>query len=122
MSPVPSKAEELVRSYYERVDADDVDGLLGLFSEEAVYRRPGYEAMNGRAELEAFYRGERVIRKGSHTVHTITEQLPRVAVSGSFSGELKDGRQVSVEFADFFTLESDGRFGRRETFFYAPLV
>lgn len=115
-------AEDLVRSYYERVDADDVDGILALFSPDAVYRRPGYEPMRGRGELESFYRNERIIERGTHTVTTVTEQLPRVAVSGEFTGMLKNGRQVTLEFADFFTIGSDDLFIRRDTYFYAPLV
>jgi ketosteroid isomerase-like protein len=119
---MPSRAAERVRAYYRCVDADDVDGLLELFAPDAVYRRPGYESMRGRDALEAFYRNERVIEKGRHTVVTVTQELPRIAVAGRFSGRLRDGREVSLEFADFFTLDGDGRFSSRETYFYAPLV
>jgi len=115
-------AADLVRSYYQRVDAGDVDGVLDLFDPEAVYRRPGYEPMRGRDALDAFYRSERVIEHGTHTVVTVTEQLPRVAVSGEFTGTLRSGKQVSLEFADFFTVGTDGRFSHRETYFYSPLV
>lgn len=122
VSGAVSRAEELVRSYYRRVDAGDVGGVLDLFAPDAVYRRPGYDPMRGRGDLETFYRNERVIENGTHTVVTVTEQLPRVVVSGEFTGTLKDGKQVVLEFADFFTVGPDGRFSRRETYFYSPLV
>jgi ketosteroid isomerase-like protein len=111
-----------VRSYYRRVDADDVDGLLALFAEDAVYRRPGYQPFHGRAALAEFYRGDRAIAHGTHAIRTIIEQGARVAVTGSFLGCLKDGSEVRCEFADFFRLDAEGRFSARKTFFYAPLV
>ena len=51
----------VVRRYYELVDADDVAGLVALFAPEAVYRRPGYEPLRGRAALTAFYSGTRAV-------------------------------------------------------------
>ncbi|MEU2995014.1 nuclear transport factor 2 family protein [Streptomyces sp. NPDC001758] len=112
----------LVRSYYSRVDAGDVEGLLDLFAAAAIYRRPGYAPMQGKQSLESFYRGERVIAHGRHEIFSVVAESPRVAVTGSFSGELKDGTQVHLDFADFFTVGVDGLFSRRETYFYAPLV
>ncbi|WP_064455605.1 nuclear transport factor 2 family protein [Streptomyces hygroscopicus] len=111
-----------VREYYRLVDADDVSGLLALFAETAVYRRPGYEPMRGQADLKAFYTGERVIAEGKHTVVTTVADGRRVAVNGLFEGVLKDGREVSLEFADFFELDAALRFARRDTFFFAPMV
>ncbi|MFI1018583.1 nuclear transport factor 2 family protein [Streptomyces sp. NPDC020965] len=112
----------LVHEYYSRVDAGDFQGLLDLFAADAIYRRPGYEPMQGKKSLESFYRGERVIERGRHEVVSVVAQSPRIAVTGSFSGQLKDGSQVYLDFADFFTVGADGLFSRRETFFYAPLV
>ncbi|MDT0440129.1 MULTISPECIES: nuclear transport factor 2 family protein [Streptomyces] len=112
----------LARTYYSKVDAGDVDGLLDLFTADAVYRRPGYEPMRGRQSLNSFYRGERVIAEGRHEVLSMTAESPRVAVTGTFSGVLKDGSRVRLAFADFFTAGADGLFTHRETYFYAPLV
>lgn len=52
-----------VREYYSLVDDGDIGGLIELFAPDAVYHRPGYEPMQGRADLERFYRTQRVIRK-----------------------------------------------------------
>ncbi len=112
----------LVRRYYELVDAGDVAGLVAMFTEDATYHRPGYEPMRGHEGLTAFYGGERVIREGRHTVSTVVVDGSQVAVHGVFEGELHDDRKVSLRFADFFVLEADGRFSRRDTFFFAPLV
>jgi ketosteroid isomerase-like protein len=113
---------DAVLRYYDLVDAGDVTGLVGLFTPEATYCRPGYEPMVGHAALERFYRGERVIRTGKHTVTTVVAHGEQVAVNGEFDGELVDGRTVHLRFADFFLISGDGRFTRRDTFFFAPLV
>jgi ketosteroid isomerase-like protein len=113
---------EQVRRYYERVDSGDVSGLLSLFAPDAVYHRPGYPPMTGHAELSRFYSGERVIESGGHTLNSVTAEQDRVAVQGTFAGLLKDGHEVNLRFADFFTITSDGLFARRDTFFFAPMV
>ena len=118
----PSLMVARVERYYELVDADDVRGLLDLFAPDAVYERPGYPAMKGRAELEAFYSGERVIDSGTHTLRETVAGERTVAVHGDFAGRLKDGTEVAVRFADFFALDPDGRFRRRDTYFFSPLV
>jgi ketosteroid isomerase-like protein len=113
---------EHVRRYYECVDAGQVDQLLDLFRPNAVYNRPGYPPMEGRAAMEAFYRGERVISAGAHTLDRLTVDETGAAVHGQFTGVLKDGREVSLRFADFFVVGEDGLFARRDTFFFAPMV
>lgn len=110
-----------VQEYYERVDAQDVEGLLTLFAEDAWYERPGYDRLRGRSALSAFYSETRVIESGRHTIGRTVQSGDCVAVEGQFSGRLKDGREVSLRFADFFLLDGGLIRGRR-TYFYAPLV
>ncbi|MEU8622505.1 nuclear transport factor 2 family protein [Streptomyces sp. NPDC048623] len=114
--------EQRIRRYYELVDEGDVPALVELFDQEAVYHRPGYDPLVGRAELERFYREERVIREGRHTLSTTLVHEDGAAVHGTFEGTLHDGRRVSLRFADFFTFSEAGTFRSRDTFFYAPLV
>ncbi|MER5704533.1 nuclear transport factor 2 family protein [Micromonospora sp. NPDC002296] len=111
-----------MRRYYALVDAGDVDQLVALFEEDATYHRPGYDPMRGSAELASFYGGQRVIREGRHTVNRVLAAEDDIAVHGEFHGTLKDGSEVSLRFADFFVVAPDGRFSRRDTFFFAPLV
>jgi steroid Delta-isomerase len=114
--------EALVRRYYELVDSGDVPGVVGLFAPDACYCRPGYPALVGHAELELFYREQRVIKEGSHTIMIVVAAGRDVAVHGQFRGVLHDGQWIDARFADFFLLGLDGRFVRRDTFFFAPLV
>ncbi|CAL9409700.1 nuclear transport factor 2 family protein [Streptomyces sp. ICN988] len=111
-----------VRAYYRLVDSGDVPGLVRLFAPDAEYHRPGYDKLTGRAELERFYREDRVIADGTHRLSKIVSQGRDVAVHGTFEGVLHDGTKTSVRFADFFSVNKSGTFSLRETFFYAPLV
>ena len=124
--PTPAAAKvspvSTVRKYYELVDAGNVRGLVGLFAPDAHYCRPGYPPLIGHHELELFYREQRVIREGAHVLSTVVAAGSDVAVHGEFKGVLMDGQQVSARFADFFAIAPDGRFARRDTFFFSPLI
>lgn len=120
--PEQRRTVDNIHRYYRLVDAGDIDSLLQLFAEDTVYRRPGYQPMRGRGKLADFYRGERVIETGAHTLSDVVVQRSHAAVHGEFAGVLKDGREVTVRFADFFVMSEDGLFAERETFFFAPMV
>jgi len=110
------------RRFYDCVDAGDVPGLAALFAPESSYHRPGYEPFPGPEGVARFYTEHRVIRSGRHSLTTVLATGRDVAVRGEFHGELHDGSPVDLRFADFFQAGPDGRFTRRETFFFAPLV
>ncbi|MFF2123050.1 nuclear transport factor 2 family protein [Kitasatospora sp. NPDC058184] len=115
-------AESQVRRYYRLVDAGDVPALVALFTPDARYHRPGYPPMVGHAELERFYRDQRVIRSGTHTLATVVTTGDEVAVHGLFRGVLHDGGEVELRFADFFRMTPQGRIAARDTFFHVPAV
>lgn len=111
-----------VLRYYQLVDAQDIAGLVDLFTADATYARPGYDTIVGHEGLSRFYAEERVIDDGQHVIQTLIAEDSRVAVNGEFHGRLRDGSDVHIRFADFFELSVAGRFQRRDTFFFAPLV
>ena len=115
-------AESTVRKYYELVDLGDIPGLIRLFAPDASYHRPGYPPLVGRAELERFYREQRVIKEGSHMLTMVVAAGCDVAVHGEFKGTLRNGQRVAARFADFFSFGSDGHCVRRDTFFFSPLL
>jgi steroid Delta-isomerase len=117
-----AQAAEAANRYYACVDSGDIVGLLDLFAPDAVYHRPGYPPLSGRDELERFYTVDRVIETGAHQLSTLIIQGATVAAHGEFDGVLKDGRPAHLRFADFFVLGEDGRFARRDTFFFSPMV
>ncbi|MFI5617184.1 nuclear transport factor 2 family protein [Streptomyces sp. NPDC051567] len=112
----------LVRRYYRTVDSGDVPALVSLFTPDARYHRPGYPPMTGHGELERFYRDQRVIRSGVHTLATVVSAGDETAVHGLFRGVLHDGRQVELRFADFFRTTPQGLISSRDTFFHVPAV
>ncbi|WP_312909440.1 nuclear transport factor 2 family protein [Natronosalvus caseinilyticus] len=121
--------EALVRRYYDRVDADDVEGLLELFSKTITYERPGQDPIEGREELRAFYERGRPLEDGEHRLEAVIVDLGgagddggngdsngnRVAVRGRFSG-VQDGESVSFGFADFHDVNADGVIENRWTY------
>ncbi|MEV5161088.1 nuclear transport factor 2 family protein [Streptomyces sp. NPDC053728] len=113
---------ERVHRYYALVDDGDVPGVVRLFSDRAVYERPGYAPIVGREGLDAFYRGQRVIDRGSHTVLRLVVGPQDAAVEGQFRGTLKDGSEVDLRFADFFRLGEHLLFEVRNTYFFSALV
>ncbi|MGW3044470.1 nuclear transport factor 2 family protein [Kitasatospora sp. NPDC001159] len=119
---IPALAVSQVRRYYQLVDAGDVPALVALFTPDARYHRPGYRPMVGHAELERFYRDQRVIRSGVHTLATVVTTDDEVAVHGLFRGVLHDGGEVELRFADFFRMTPQGRIATRDTFFHVPAV
>src|SRR2546421_1076538 len=119
---VPAGSAAMAHHFYACVDDNDVAGLAALFASESSYHRPGYEPLLGPEGITRFYSKDRVIRAGRHTLTTVLATDCDVAVRGEFHGELHDGSPVDLRFADFFSVGADGRFTRRETFFFAPLV
>lgn len=113
--------ETLIRRYYELVDANDVTEMVALFQPEAVYCRPGYPELAGHADITDFYAHQRKFRSGSHSLTAVLDTGARVAVHGRFRGVLHDGSTMELRFADFFEIGDDGRFSRRDTYYFAPL-
>lgn len=116
MSDTVKTTEQVVREYYDAVDAGEIPALLDLFAHDAVYHRPGYEPLKGRSEIEHFYRDERVIVAGMHTIDDIVVDGDRAAVRGEFNGTLKDHSTAQEGFADFFVLDN-GLIAQRRTYF-----
>jgi ketosteroid isomerase-like protein len=113
---------QLIQDFYTHVDAGEVTAMGALFTPGARYYRPGYAPLASRDEIERFYREERTIRDGHHTLERVVATDGDVAVRGSFAGHLRDGRRAEHRFAEFFTVSPDGRLSRRDTFFFVPLV
>lgn len=108
-------------AYYTAVDSGDVEAVLDCFSDDAVYRRPGYPPIVGRTGLRDFYSGVRVIESGVHDVDDIVVDGDRAAIRGRFTGRLKDGSPADVEFADFFGFAGEV-IATRTSYFYVASV
>lgn len=107
--------EEIVREYYDRVDAEDVEGLLALFADDVRYDRPGQDAIDGIDDLRTFYERDRPLEDGSHEVAHVLVDGRHVAVRGTFSG-VQGGETVSFDFADHHEFDADGLIANRWTY------
>lgn len=113
---------ERTLGYYRAVDAGDIAAVVAWFAEDGVYHRPGYAPMRGRAALQEFYGGERVIASGAHRVDQVIVEGSSAAARGVFSGTLKDGSEVTIGFADFVDYDESGRVRERHSYFDVPAV
>lgn len=102
-------------TYYERIDADDVEGVLSLFADDIRYERPGRGTIEGIDELRTFYERDRPLEDGSHEVFEILVDGNSAAVRGEFAGRL-DGESVSFGFADHHEFDDEGLITNRYTF------
>ncbi len=102
-------------TYYDLIDAGDVDGLLSLFADDVRYERPGRETIEGIDALRTFYERERPLEDGSHEISHIVVEGAHAAVRGEFSGRL-DGDPVSFGFADYHEFDEDGLITNRYTY------
>ncbi|GIH27652.1 hypothetical protein Aph01nite_59620 [Acrocarpospora phusangensis] len=114
--------ETTLRRLYELIDKDDHAGMAALFEPDAVYHRPGHDALVGRETIRRFYAVDRHIAAGAHTLDRIIVSGTRAAVDGSFTGATDDGRPLGHRFAEIFELSEAGRFTRRDSFlFISPI-
>ncbi len=111
---VESHWEQTVISYYDRVDAGDVDWVINLFSEDAVYDRAS-EVYASKAAIEQFYRSERKI-EGRHTLTNVASCKDTVLVDGEFRGRGADGSLKKIGFADCWRFNNAGQVTRRNTY------
>lgn len=122
MTGLSERSANNVYHCHQLVDASDVDDVVALFTEATCTGAPVTYPIIGHQEMRSFYSGTRVIEKGEHPLSSMIVDHERIALNGDFVGMLKDGTNVELRFADFFTVDGDGRFSSRATFFFAPMV
>jgi ketosteroid isomerase-like protein len=106
---------DVVRSYYESIDAEEYESVFALFDDDILYERPGQVDIEGMGALRDFYLDGRPLTAGSHEIHSLVSEDDTVTVRGTFTG-LQDGARVAFGFADFFVFTDDGTIGRRYTY------
>lgn len=107
--------------YFRLVDAGDLPGVLALFDEQIVYRRPGVPPLEGKAAVTDFFQTKRGIARSVHTVDVVAVDGDRVVVEGRLQAELDDGRALDVRFADILWFAGD-LVRRRHGYVDAPLA
>jgi ketosteroid isomerase-like protein len=104
-----------VRTYYDRIDADDTDWVLSLFTPDAVYERAD-ATYRGTEALREFFCILRRIR-GAHTVERIwLVDAATVVVLGRFEGLGGRGDRRAVDFADVWNFSDGEHVDHRRTY------
>ena len=111
-----------MQTYYDALDGDDLERVLGLFSGDVLYRRPGYDRITGLAALRRYYEAGRKLAPGRHVIRRMVVDGPDVAAHGEWEGDLREGGRRSVGFAAFFVFDSGGRIAEHTTYFFVPAV
>jgi ketosteroid isomerase-like protein len=105
-----------IRQYYERIDANDVEWVVALFADDAVYERAGSH-YRGIPAIREFFAVHRKIR-GVHRVEKIwpVGDAGVVVVIGHFEGVGANGDPRSVGFSDFWHFNDDGQVSKRQSY------
>ncbi len=105
--------ENIVRAYYDRIDAGDVDWVVGMFAKDAVYDRAG-QLSTGTEDIRAFYAGERKVTL-THSKIKLWACDRDIFVEGTYSGTGADGSERLGQFSDHWTFNSAGKVTLRRT-------
>lgn len=114
-----TQAHTLAAALLDAIDRCNWPALAALLTEDTVYECPGLPRCDGRDAVLAYYRHERPVVRGHHTVETVIADGDRAVCCGRFDGELRDGRRVHVGFANVVTVQG-GRIRARRLYFHQP--
>jgi len=99
------RPSELVQAYFDRLNAEDWDGLAELFHPEAELEAPGFPRTKGRDQVSAYFRSALSI----YPEHF--DDPVRVIVAGDtvtvnihYEGRLAGGQRLSFDAVDVFDL------------------
>jgi ketosteroid isomerase-like protein len=107
---------DLVADYYPAIDRSDVEHILRLFAEDAVYERAGVEYRH-LPSIRKFFSEDRNIR-GKHVINGLwsDEASRTVFVTGRFEGQGAAGDARSFGFADVWHFNVASMVTKRESF------
>jgi ketosteroid isomerase-like protein len=94
----------LIISYYQEVDAKNIDTVLAMFHEDAHYVR-AEKTIHGKPALKEFYTKERKL-SGHHKLNKNYKLQDMVVIEGVFEGINGKSENVAIGFADFFEIKN----------------
>jgi len=107
------QALDVVKEYYARIDAGEVDWVVDLFADACRYDRAG-ATYRGKPAVRRFYDHERKV-KLTHYDLRFWHAGHDVFVEGAFAGHGSDNSPRRGEFADHWTFNEAGRVVCRRT-------
>ncbi len=106
----------LPASYFKAVDAQDLDGVLAHFAEDATLTvQTDHATFNGASEIRRMF-GDFFANSKSifHEIRNIVveEAAGKVATEQGYIGDLTDGTHNDMHNCNFFDVGPDGKFTR----------
>jgi uncharacterized protein (TIGR02246 family) len=104
------------QSYFDAVDAMDVDGVLAHFADDATLTvQTDHVTFTGAEEIRRmftdFFAASVTIRHDVRNI-VVEEAAGQVATEQGYIGELKDGARNDMHNCNFFTFDEEGKFKR----------
>jgi ketosteroid isomerase-like protein len=113
--------ELLLQRLFATVDRGSWAEMAQLYTDDAVYHRPGFTPVIGRAGIVDFYERLRPIASGRHDLERVLIAPDQGFCWGTFVGTLRTGEAVTESFADWYAF-GDNRIAERRTFFFRPAI
>ena len=118
-TPVTWSREALAaapQSYFDAVDAMDVDAVLAHFADDATLTvQTDHVTFDGAAEIRRmftdFFANSKTIRHEIRNI-VVEEAAGKVATEQGYIGDLHDGSRNDMHNCNFFDVNPDGRFAR----------
>jgi len=107
---------DIAAGYYTAIDRSDIDHIVSLFAEDAVYDRAGVE-YRPLSSIRKFFSEGRTI-SGEHVISGLwsDEETRTVFVTGRFEGQGEEGNARSFGFSDFWHFNEAGLVSKRESY------
>ncbi len=121
MGTVSKVNGSLIEGMFAAIDARDWKTLPAFFHSDIVYERPGYDPFVGCDRVMRFYRDERVIQRGVHTLEGVVVEHGRAAAWGWIEAVHVNGTPIKHSFADIYLLDQD-TIKLRRSHFFVPAV
>jgi hypothetical protein len=113
--------KDTLSAMFRAVDARRLKSLGQFYATDCQYERPGFSVISGLAALAHFYEHVRPIAHGRHRLHTVLQDGVHLCAVGEFSGVLRSGRSIELQFMDLYVFQR-GLIVKRKTFFFTPLA
>ncbi|MFC1415447.1 nuclear transport factor 2 family protein [Streptacidiphilus cavernicola] len=114
-------ADTLVHDLFHIIDNRTWNNLTHIFTDDAVYERPGYPPLLGLHQILHFYQHQRIIATGHHHIDHTTSNLNTAACWGHFHGTTHTGQPLHEPFADTY-ITTNNKITHRKTFFWRPAI
>lgn len=112
----PAEKIAYVRTYFERMTASDIDGIVALFRPDAHVVSPFLGTMNA-AEFFAKLGSASAASKLTVFDVLLGENGNSAAAHFEYDWTLRNGDQIVFQGVDYFTFAEDGRFASMSIFY-----